>query len=163
MRWLQIVGPLLLVAAAGCSHVTGSKSSKSNDSPACTYVAKLDAIADSVARADVHDPDKFKATMAAAVRDYVTNVRELRDVAPANLHAGLVRVEADVEQLRFDAALTDRAELDAYAARACGRVAASPASASASSTSTTPTSLAALGSGTSVDTGSTTTIVASAG
>ena len=83
----------------------------------CTYVAKLDVIANTVAAADVHDPDTFKKTMAAAVHDYVTNLHALRAVAPPELGAGLDRVEADVKQFRFDAALTDRAALDSYVAQ----------------------------------------------
>ncbi len=59
------------------------------------------------------------------MNDYVSNVRRLRAIAPTDLSASLQRVEADVQQLRFDAAVTDRAPLDAYAARTCGRVASS--------------------------------------
>jgi hypothetical protein len=70
----------------------------------------------------VRDPDTFKKTLSTAAHEYVSNVRELAAVAPAELQAGLQRVEADVQQYRFDAALTDRAELDAYAQRTCGRV-----------------------------------------
>jgi len=121
---VRILGVLLVVVvAAGCSHVTGSKSTKSGRPPACDLIAKLDEVADRVARADVHDPDAFEKTLVTAVSEYVTNVRELQAVAPIALHDGLTRVEADVTQLRFDAALTDRGELDAYAARTCGRVA----------------------------------------
>jgi hypothetical protein len=86
-------------------------------------VAKLDEIADGVARADVHDPDEFKKTLDDAVQEYVTNVRSLRAAAPRELGASLDRVESDVRQFRFDAARTDRARLDAYAARTCARVA----------------------------------------
>jgi outer membrane murein-binding lipoprotein Lpp len=122
-----IVAPLLL---AGCSGVTGSKSAGSDHSAACALVAKLDAIATGVAGADVHDPDTFKKTLDTAVQDYVTNVKSLRAVAPAELHASLDRVESDVQQYRFTAAVTDRADLDAYAARTCGRVLAGATSTS---------------------------------
>ena len=113
-----IFAPLLL---AGCSGVTRSKSSGSDHGAACALVAKLDEIAAGVASADVHDPDAFKKTLDTAVQDYVTNVKSLRAVAPTELHATLDRVEADVQQYRFTAAATDRADLDAYAARTCGR------------------------------------------
>ena len=127
VRWAWIAGVLLAsVIVTACSHVSGSKSSNSGRPPACAFVAKLDEIANTVAHAKVQDPDAFGKTLSTAVRDYVQNVRDLRAVAPEDLRAGLVRVEADVQQLRFDAALTDRAELDAYAARACGRVASAP-------------------------------------
>jgi outer membrane murein-binding lipoprotein Lpp len=111
-----IVAPLLL---AGCS-VTRSKSSGSDHGAACALVAKLDEIATGVASADVHDPDAFKKTLDTAVQDYVTNVKSLRAVAPTELHATLDRVESDVQQYRFSAAVSDGADLDAYAARTCG-------------------------------------------
>ena len=120
-----------LVLLAGCSKVTGSKSSTPGKPVACTYVAKLDTIADTVAKADVGDPDRFNQTLQTAVQDYVANVRLLQTSAPADLSASLARVAADVQQFRFDAAATDRAPLDAYAARSCGRVGASVPSSSA--------------------------------
>jgi hypothetical protein len=114
------IGGSLLLAACGA---TGSKSSGSNHGAACAFVAKLDNIADDVARADVHDPVEFKKALDTAVHDYVTNVQGLRAVAPSELRASLDRVESDVQQYRFNAAANDRAALDAYAARTCGRVA----------------------------------------
>lgn len=75
-----------------------------------------------VARANVNDPDTFNRTLAAAVKLYVLNVRSLLVVAPTQLRSGLDRVEADVQEYRFDAAREDRADLDTYAATACGRV-----------------------------------------
>jgi hypothetical protein len=122
---LRVGAPVVAVAAVlltACG-ATGSKSSGSGHSTACTFVAKLDEIATSVARADVHDPVEFKKTLDTAVHDYVTNVNSLRAVAPSELHTSLDRVSADVQQYRFEAARTDRAELDAYATRTCGRAA----------------------------------------
>ena len=115
--------PLALAAVlSSCGRVTGgSKSTKASTPSACTYVAKLDTIATTVANADVHQPDTFKKTLDTAVHDYVANVRQLRAVAPSDLSVGLQRIESDVQQYRFDAALADRAELDSYAARTCGR------------------------------------------
>ena len=115
-------GVLATASLAACSGTVGSPLSKPGRAPACTVITRLDQIANSVARADVHDPDTFKATLDSAVREYVKSVRQLRAVAPADLGPGLQRVEADVQQYRFDAALTDRSELDSYAARTCGRV-----------------------------------------
>jgi hypothetical protein len=112
----------LVLVLAACGKASGSaKSTKASTPSACTYVAKLDTIAATVANADVHQPEEFKKTLDTAVHDYVANVRELRAVAPADLRGGLERVEADVQQYRFDAALTDRAALDSYAARTCHR------------------------------------------
>jgi hypothetical protein len=124
VRRLPIVGVLLVAAVilGSCSGGGQSKSSRSAGPNACTFVAKLDQIANTVKRANVSDPIAFKKTLDSAVHAYVTNVRELRAVAPVELHPDLERFEADVQQYRFDAALTDRAELDAYAQRTCGRV-----------------------------------------
>jgi hypothetical protein len=125
-RIAAVVCVALALAAvlSSCGRVSGrSKSTKGSTPSACAYVAKLDTIATTVANADVHQPDAFKKTLDTAVHDYVNNVRQLRAVAPADLSSGLQRVEADVQQYRFDAALADRAELDSYAARTCGRTA----------------------------------------
>ena len=124
MRKIGLICGCILATAilAACSGTVGSPLSKPGRAPACSVITRLDQIANSVARADVHDPDTFKATLDSAVRAYVKSVRQLRAVAPANLGPDLERVEADVQQYRFDAALTDRAELDSYAARTCGRV-----------------------------------------
>ena len=104
-RRLRIAGVLLVAASvAGCSHVTG----RSRRSPASRRRAPSSpsstTIANTVASADVHDPDDVQEDADTAVHDYVANVRELRAIAPDDLHAGLTRVEADVQQFRFDAA-----------------------------------------------------------
>jgi hypothetical protein len=123
LRRLRVAGLMVVaVSAAGCSHVTGSKSTKDGKPLPCTFITELDQIANTVATADVRNPDTFQKTLDAAVRDYVANVHDLRAIAPQDLRAGLTRVEADVQQYRFDAARTDRVALDAYAARSCGRV-----------------------------------------
>src|SRR3954453_10938846 len=136
-RW-QIAGAVVVaVVASGCSHITGSSSSKDSKELTGTFVGKLDQIESTVATADVRAPDSFKQTLDTAVRDYVSNVRSLRAIAPADLHAGLTRVESDVQQYRFEAARTDRASLDAYAARTCGRSSTASTNTGASVTTTT--------------------------
>jgi hypothetical protein len=141
----------LVLTLASCGNSGGSaKSTKTSSPSACTYVAKLDTIAATVANADVHQPDEFKKTLDTAVHDYVANVRELRAVAPADLRGELERVEADVQQYRFDAALADRAALDSYAARTCDRAVQplTPTSGSATTVgpgSTATTSIPAAG------------------
>jgi hypothetical protein len=141
MRCVPIVGALVVPMILGsCSGVGRSKSSPARPA-ACTFVAKLDDIANAVRRADVRDPNTFKKTLDSAVHEYVANVRELRAVAPVELHAGLERVEADVQQYRFDAALTDRVPLDAYAARTCGRAVNAATTTSGPTKASTTTSL----------------------
>jgi hypothetical protein len=142
VRSLPIAGALLVPLILGsCSGVGRSKSSSSSAHPAaCTFVAKLDEIAGAVKRADVRDPNAFKKTLDSAVHEYIANVRELRAVVPVELHAGLERVEADVQQYRFDAALTDRVPLDAYAARTCGRVVNATTTSGPATSGSAPTS-----------------------
>jgi hypothetical protein len=133
-----VAGVLVVATAAGCSKVTGGAKPTASGKPVtCTIIAKLDDIANTVAEADVHDPATFDATLQTAVNDYVSNVRRLRAIAPTDLSPSLQRVEADVQQLRFDAAGADRAPLDAYAARTCGRVASAATTTSIPATATT--------------------------
>jgi hypothetical protein len=133
-----VAGILVVASAAGCSKVTGGAKPTASGKPVtCTYIAKLDDIANTVAEADVHDPVTFDATLQTAVNDYVANVRRLRAIAPSDLSPSLQRVEADVQQLRFDAAGADRAPLDAYAARTCGRVASAATTTSSPGAATT--------------------------
>jgi hypothetical protein len=121
-EWTIVTVLVLAATVASCSNSGGGKASAPSRPAACAIVAKLDAIADTVARADVNDPDTFNQTLSSAVKEYVSNVRALVVVAPTQLRPDLDRVEADVQQYRFDAARDDSADLDAYAATACGRV-----------------------------------------
>jgi hypothetical protein len=152
---LSLAGALLVVVtAAGCSKVSGGSKNPASGRPVtCTFIAKLDSIATTVAKANVHDPETFNVTLQTAVNDYVSNVRQLRAIAPTDLSSSLQRVEADVQQLRFDAAATDRAPLDAYAARTCGRLASSATTSAPAATTSVPRSTAP----TTVPTGPTTT------
>jgi hypothetical protein len=124
LRW---VVPILVLCAAcsGSGKTHGSGSTKS----ACALVARLDETAAAVGRLDLTDPVAFNRDLRDAAAKYAATVAELRPLVPVDVQAGLDRLEADVNQLRFDDASTDRAALDAYAAEKCGRVA----------TTTTPT------------------------
>ena len=112
-----------VLALAACSGGGGGKAhaGSSSQSPTCTLVARLDDIANGAAHIDISDPDASKRQFSAAVSQYVTTVRQLRSAAPPDLDASLDRVAADVQQYRFAAALTDRADLDTYAKQACHR------------------------------------------
>src|SRR5260370_39040091 len=71
-RGLSVAGVVLVpVLIASCSYAGGgaAKSSTSARATACTYVTKLDAIAASVARANVQDPTAFKTALDAAVAE----------------------------------------------------------------------------------------------
>ncbi len=113
---------IAVLALAACSGGGGkAHGASSAKSPACSLVTRLDDIANGVGRSDVSDPGTFKRQFATAVGQYVTTVRALRATAPSDLDSSLDRVAADVQQYRFGDALTDRADLDAYAKQACGR------------------------------------------
>ena len=116
-RWATVC-LLVFVAVPACS--SGSKG-KSLGNGACALIAKLDHTAATVARADVADPVTFKKTLDAAVAQYLATLRSLRPRVPADAQRSVDRVIADVQQLRFDDARTDRAELNDYAERECGR------------------------------------------
>lgn len=119
----QWVGVCLLafVAIPACS--SGSKATTKGNG-ACALIAKLDDTAATVARADVSDPNTFKKTLDAAVAQYLSTLRTLRPRVPAAAQRSVDRVIADVQQLRFDDARTDRAELNDYAEQQCGRTTA---------------------------------------
>ena len=112
---------LALVVLPACS--SGSKA-KSGGNGACALIAKLDDTAANVARADVSDPAAFKKTLDAAVAQYLATLHALRPRVPADAQRSVDRVIADVQQLRFDDARADRADLNDYATRECGRTAA---------------------------------------
>jgi hypothetical protein len=140
---MVIVGVLVAaVIGAACSGGGGgSKATTPSRPAACAYVTKLDQIADAVATANVDDPDTFNATLETAVTEYVANVQALQRVAPTSLHASLELVAADVQQHRFAAAATDRADLDTYAQRECGRAVALAPTATTSGPTTSAPSL----------------------
>jgi hypothetical protein len=109
------------VAFPACSSESKAKSSGNG---ACALIAKLDDTAATVARADVSDPATFKKTLDTAVAQYLATLRSLRSRMPADAQRSVDRVIADVQQLRFDDARTDRGELNDYAERKCGRTTA---------------------------------------
>jgi hypothetical protein len=115
---------LTLVALPACSRGSGA-SSKGNG--ACALIAKLDDTAATVARADVSDPAAFKKTLDVAVAQYLATLHALRLRVPADAQRSVDRVIADVQQLRFDDARTDRADLNDFATRECGRTTATTA------------------------------------
>jgi hypothetical protein len=131
------VAAVLAALVAGCSGGGSDDDAEPvNRASPCELVARLDTIAASVARIDVADPAESQKQIDAAIAEYVSTVRALRDVAPGDLQTDLDRVESAVQQSRFEDAAADRASLDAYAARNCGRSATTATSGSNSVTST---------------------------
>jgi hypothetical protein len=113
---------VLALVAAACS--SGSAGSSKGGNGACALITKLDDTAAVVARADVSDPTAFKKTLDNAVAQYLATLRSLRPRVPPAVQKSVDRVIADVQQLRFDDARSDRSELDDYAEHECGRTTA---------------------------------------
>jgi hypothetical protein len=121
---LRIVAAVLVaaLAIAACSG-GGSKKGATHD-PACKLIASLDSIAATVAHTDVADPGVFQQALNTGVTQYLATLRSLKPMVPLNVQASLDRVAGDMQQHQFQAANTDRAALDQYAAQKCGRTAA---------------------------------------
>jgi hypothetical protein len=126
---------VLLAFAAGACSGGGGGSSNASSGAACPLVKKLDDIVAGIPRETLSDPTAFRGALDDAVKEYADTVRQLKRAVPANLHGDLDRVESDVKQYRFPDAVTHRASLDAYAARACAR----PLTSSSVSSATTTT------------------------
>lgn len=116
-RHLAVVS--LLVTAYGCTGDGGGVLGSGNDDATCRLVERLAATAQTVEQADISDPDAFEAALDVAVLEYSATVDDLLDVAPKSLRDDLERMKAAVEQYRFEDAITARAALDDYTARAC--------------------------------------------
>ena len=111
-----IVG--LSVALAGCSG--GSTALKPfGPAPACPLLAQLAVTGQTVATANVSDPDAFDATMRAAVASYVRTAKVLRTTVPVNLRGDVDRMIAAARAHRFADAETARDAIDEYEKAAC--------------------------------------------
>jgi hypothetical protein len=112
-----VVGMSLVLAA--CSLGGGGASNPYGASPACPLLAQLARTGQTVARADVSDPDKFDTTLSAAVTKYVRTANKLRDAVPEHLRGDVERMIAAVEHRRFADAATERAAIDSFARSTC--------------------------------------------
>jgi uncharacterized protein YbjT (DUF2867 family) len=112
-----VVAGILLVAfaLAGC----GGKGNPYGAAPACPLLADLARTGQTVAQADVSDPDAFDATMRDATKAYLSTAKKLRDAVPANLEGDVDRMITAAEQQRFADATAARARVDAYARANC--------------------------------------------
>ena len=108
-----IVG--IAFALTGC----GGKANPYGAAPACPLLADLAQTGQTVARADVADPDAFDATMHEATKAYVRTAEKLRDAVPENLKVDVDRMIAAAQQQRFADANTARSRIDAYARAHC--------------------------------------------
>ncbi len=102
-------------ALTGC----GGKSNPYGAAPACPLLADLAQTGQTVARADVSDPDAFDATMRDATKAYVRTAKKLRGAVPADLKVDVDRMITAAQQQRYADATAARARIDAYARRNC--------------------------------------------
>ena len=116
----------VVVAVAGVAVVLGACSGGSSrglphtSTPACPLLAQLARTGQTVARADVADPEKFDATLNTAVADYVRIAHRLEVVVPLRLRSDVAKLETAAQQHRFTDAATLRAGIDDYARSKCG-------------------------------------------
>jgi hypothetical protein len=114
-----VAGVVVLVSSvvvlAGCS----GGMSASGPSAACPLLAQLGQTGQTVARADVSDPEAFERTLSDAIAKYVHTARKLRDAVPAGLRADVSRMIAAAERRRFSDADDARARIDRYAQSVC--------------------------------------------
>ena len=85
----------------------------------CPLLARLARTGETVAAADVTDPEAFDTTLRAAVTDYVRMAKRLRTAVPLRLRADVERILAAAEQHRFADASSARDDIDAYARDKC--------------------------------------------
>ncbi len=104
---------LLLPACGGSGKLATS-------TPACALLAQLAATAQTVAHADVADPDAFEAQLDTAVTEYVRTARRLRSMVPANLRVDFDRLATAAQTRRFGAATVSRTRVAEYARSECG-------------------------------------------
>jgi hypothetical protein len=106
---------LTLTACSGSSRALPN-----TGTPACPLLAQLAQTGQTVARADVADPEKFDATLKTAVADYVRIARRLEVVVPLRLRSDVAKLETAAQERRFTDATALRAGIDDYARSKCG-------------------------------------------
>ena len=114
-----VVAGIVVVAFALSLVGCGGKGSAYGSAPACPLIADLARTGQTVAQADVSDPDAFDATMRDATKAYLSTAKKLRGAVPANLEADVDRMITAAERQRFSDATAARARIDAYARANC--------------------------------------------
>jgi hypothetical protein len=119
---LAVAAAAVALGAAGCNGGSGGAAVAgvgSGTEAMCALMARLDETGKTVASADVQDPARFSRALAGAVKQYTEITRDLRRVVPDDLRDDVERLQAAVEQYRFNDAVDDHAALEAYATREC--------------------------------------------
>jgi len=103
------------VAVAGCS---GGGTASSGSAP-CSILAELAQTGQTVAAANVSDPDEFDKALRVAAVQYVSTAQRLREAVPEHLRPQVTLMIGAAERHNFDGASAARAKIDAYASANC--------------------------------------------
>jgi hypothetical protein len=124
MRWHPATLALCLVAAAlvsGCADGAGAgDGARGDDNEAtCAALDEMQHRSRAIEQVDVADPVAFEAELDRAVREYRSELEDLRAVAPDRLGDAIDRMDRAVRRHDFEAALRARQPLDAFHAAEC--------------------------------------------
>ena len=111
-----VVGVTITLTA--CSD-GGSSAGPFGAAAACPILARLARTGQTVAHANVSDPEAFEATLQTAVANYVRAAQGLRRAVPPRLRDDVDRMIAAAQQRRFSDAADARNTIDAYARSEC--------------------------------------------
>ncbi len=118
VRTRNAAAVLLLCAAlpalAACSGDDDGIGDVATEEVACPLMERLRSSGETVASADLSDPEAFDRALDDAVADYLSTLDSLAEVVPENLQGDLATLRSSVEQLRFDDAVASRAALDQW-------------------------------------------------
>jgi hypothetical protein len=106
------------IALAACSSGGGS-ANPFGAAAACPILARLAQAGQTVAHANVSDPEAFETTLRTAVANYVRAAQGLRRAVPARLRHDVDRMIAAAQRRRFSDAADARNAIDAYARSEC--------------------------------------------
>src|SRR4029453_2764189 len=89
----------------------GTAAASVDNHEVCARLDQLDRGADAIARANIADPDEFRAEFDRAVDDSLGAPTKLRKAAPASLHEPIDELRRDVSRRDFADGATARARL----------------------------------------------------
>jgi|1185.fasta_scaffold709739_2 hypothetical protein len=105
----------LAAVLAGCGGGSGAASGPR----VCPLLVELARTGQTVARADISDPNTFDATLQSAVTQYVATATKLRVAVPGHLQGDVERMIAAARRQRFADAVRARTNIDRYARAHC--------------------------------------------
>src|SRR5262249_32765552 len=134
---------VLGVIGAACSS-GGGVHTASSKAQVCALIGDLDHSAQAFAATDVSDPEQFHTALSGAVDRYTATVRKFRALVPKASQPNLDRLEAAVDQYRFDEAVTARRALETDSATRCPSTVPTNASTTTTTGAVTTTSAATV-------------------